>query len=119
MDLRNKQKTVLVIGLFVIALIGLFPPWISNVDILDQTTNEVRPGYLEPAGRGFLFSPPKPVMSEKNLIISRSIDYERLIVEWLVLGFFTFSVLGLLALMDDRKAQSPGQDEDYKKARAA
>lgn len=119
MDLGNKQKTVLVVALFLIALIGLFPPWISNLDVLDSSTNEVRPGYVEPGGRAFLFAPPKPVMSEKQLIISRSIDYSRLIVEWLVIGFFTASVLGLLTLMDERRAHSTGADQDHEKVRAA
>lgn len=118
MDLRTRQKTVLVVGLFLIALIGLFPPWVSSVDVLDSTTNEVKPGYLEPGGRAFLFAPPKPTMSEKNLIISRSLDYERLIIEWLVIAFFAVSVAGLIGLMEEGKAVRRN-DREYPSSRAA
>lgn len=100
MNLKHNQKIVMVIGLFLVSVIGLFPPFVSNVDVLDNATNDVRPGYTEPGGRHFVFAPAKPMISQKNLIITSEIDYSRLIIEWLVVAFMTASVVGLMAILD-------------------
>lgn len=98
---KSKQHMILVIGLAVMALLGLFPPSISSVDILDN--NVVRAGYSEPAGRAFLFAPGKPAMTERTLVVTRSIDYSRLAVEWMVMAMFTVVALGVLSIAEERR----------------
>jgi hypothetical protein len=117
MNLKQSQKIALVAGLFLVSLIGLFPPLISKVDVLDNATNEVRPGYTEPAGRQFVFAPVKAMISQKNLIITSGIDYARLSVEWLVIAFLTASVLGLIGIVDT--VAMALQTDDRTEARAA
>ncbi len=113
---KGKQQIILIIGLGVMALLGLFPPAVSNVDLL--AGNEIRAGYSEPAGRAFLWAPSKPVMNEKTLVITRSIDYSRLAVEWIVLGLLMGMGLMVAALVDEqwRTPQPAGQ---YEEAQAA
>ncbi len=117
MNLKHNQKIVLVIGLFLISVIGLFPPFVSNVDVLDNATNDVRPAYTEPGGRHFVFAPAKPMISQKNLIITSEIDYSRLIIEWLAISFLTASVVGLMTVLNPPKMSF--QEGDGAQSRAA
>ncbi len=105
--MNREQKIVLVVGLFLMALVGLFPPWTSNVDVLDD--NDVKPAYYEPGGRRFLFLPPKPMMAEKRLIITQDIDYSRLVVEWTVMGLLTVSALGVFQILKEQAPQGVSQ----------
>lgn len=113
---RSKQQIIVAIGLAVIALLGLFPPAISSIDVL--AGNEVRPGYSEPAGRAFLWAPSKPVMTEKTLVVTRSIDYNRSVIEWIVVATFTAVALGILSIYEDRKRLAP-PSTGYTEPRAA
>lgn len=115
MSLNFIQKTMIVTGLFLMALVGLFPPWVSNVDVLEE--NEVKPAYLEPGGRHFLFWPPKPTIAERRLVISREIDYSRLILEWIVIAISTGCALGVAAILQEPPArQSVSQPQTQARA---
>lgn len=112
---RSKQTIILVIGLAVLGLIGLFPPRVASVDILKG--NEVSPGYTEPAGRAFLFAPGEPLITEKTLVIQRSIDYSRLVVEWIVVGLFTAMAFGIVSLAEERNRElQPAPYDEQPKA---
>jgi hypothetical protein len=82
--MNKKQKYILLLGLFLIALMGLFPPWNFNF----EGSVVVRPGPY-----AFIFSPPTyKIFSVEG---APRIDTFRLLVQWAVVvtlcsGLFFF-----------------------------
>lgn len=75
MDLNEKQKKLIVIGVAVIILMGLFPPWTYTFKYKTAYSNE-------PAGYGFILSPPKK--KSKALAHGIELDITRLSVQWII-----------------------------------
>jgi len=74
--LNEKQKKIIIIGIIVIGLMSLFPPWTH--------TKKFRGGISiqGPVGYSFIFIPPKKI----NQVISYGfkLDVIRLFVQWLI-----------------------------------
>lgn len=80
MILNEKQRKVVILGIVLFILMGLFPPWIYTLNA--QSINREKP-----AGYALIISPPEP---EKNAVaFGVKIDISRLIVQWLVLATAT------------------------------
>lgn len=89
--MNHAQKTILLVGALVIALMGVYPPWMR-----------VEPGEPTKAmGYGLLWKPPQETVSERaNLFgfelqldmgptTANSIDWSRLLTQWVVIGAVT------------------------------
>jgi len=80
MILNEKQRKVVIIGIVLFIIMGLFPPWI-------YTLNAESVNREKPAGYALIISPPEP---EKNAVVfGVKIDISRLIIQWLVLAAAT------------------------------
>jgi hypothetical protein len=91
MEFNRNQKVILGIALGTIILTIIFPPWI-----------EIFSGRLgihseRPIGYAMIFLPPNPHPGE--LQYSLSIDFSRLILQWLIV---ILTAGGLLFWMKDR-----------------
>jgi hypothetical protein len=117
MDIR--QRTILIVGLSLLILTGLFPPSSVRVQILRETSERLA-SYDEPGGPRFLFAFPKPELSEKGpwyegqqldaseankkdngriyFLRSSNLDYRRLLLEWMIIGGLTS--IGYLTMVD-------------------
>jgi hypothetical protein len=103
-----RQRTIVILGLSLLTLTGLFPPSLVHVQILRESSEPVA-SYYEPGGYRFLFAFPKAELSEKGpwwyegqqldaseankkgnggtyFLRSSNIDYRRLLLEWLIIG---------------------------------
>ncbi len=107
-SLNSKQVKILIGGLIVFVLIGLFPPWIQCVDSGHEGA------YLKterPAGYGPIFLPPLPEQSKKVLIfdsfddclIGERLDIHRLYIQWLILIALTSCILLLFYKNHERE----------------
>lgn len=76
MYLNDKQQKIVIVGIVLFALMGLFPPWTYTVDA--QAIHRERP-----AGYTLIISPPEP--EEKAIAFGVKIDISRLVIQWLVL----------------------------------
>jgi len=88
--MNKKQKYILLVGLFIIALMGLLPPWYFRFKgsvVVD------RPGPY-----AFIFSPPtyKPYGVEG----APRIDTSRIVGQW---GIVVFVCYGLFFLLKDKE----------------
>lgn len=80
MILNDKQRKIVIVGVVLFILMGLFPPWTYTLDA--QSIHREKP-----AGYALIISPPGP---EKNApAFGVKIDISRLIVQWLVLAATT------------------------------
>ena len=110
------QKKVLMAGLAVMLLMGLFPPWLkssftSSFDARSMSLAHEEPG--QPSGRHFILFPPKPAKAHD---VSRwgtvgpqhlgtvRIDFGRLLVELMLAALATAVAVGFAGL---RKRQKP------------
>ena len=80
--MNRKQKTFLWIGIAVIVLMGIFPPWISKVEILNST-NQRNAGY------GCILNP--PTTNSPTWYVR--IDTSRLSVQWVVIAVITSGLI--------------------------
>lgn len=80
MNINEKQKKLIIIGVVVIILMGIFPPWTYTFKY--KTANS-----SEPAGYGFILSP--PAKKSKALPHGIELDVTRLCVQWLIVSFAT------------------------------
>jgi len=104
-SLNSKQVKILIGGLIVFVLIGLFPPWIQCVDFGHEGA------YLKterPAGYAPIFLPPLPEQSKKVLIfdeclIGVRLDIHRLFIQWLILIALTSCILLLFHKNHERE----------------
>ena len=75
MTLNSTQRAVLLAGIAVIVLMGVFPPW--------TYTFKSRATYSEePAGYSFIASPPS--RRGNNLMHGVKIDMPRLVIQWVL-----------------------------------
>jgi hypothetical protein len=95
---ENKQTIVLWIGLAVILLMGIFPPWVR--------TFSVKASYSEKnAGYKFILTPPQPVPEESGFghdFFGIKLDVCRLCVQWVVVSVVTGGLI--LTFRDKKKA---------------
>jgi hypothetical protein len=80
--MNKKQKYILLLGLFIIALMGLFPPWNFSF----EGSVVIRPGPY-----AFIFSPPiyKPITTlPYGVEGAPRINTFRLLVQWAVVVTF-------------------------------
>jgi hypothetical protein len=115
-----RQRTIVILGLSLLTLTGLFPPSLVHVQILRESSEPVA-SYYEPGGYRFLFAFPKSELSEKGpwwyegqqldaseankkgnggtyFLRSWNIDYRRLLLEWLIFG--GLATTGYLTMVD-------------------
>jgi hypothetical protein len=84
--MNRKQRVAIVLGLVLLALLGLFPPW------TDSLTAPM--GYHQelPSGYHFLFSTPRPFDDRHSI----TLDLKRLTVSWTVVLLLTGVIVVLL-----------------------
>jgi len=75
MNINKKQKKFVVIGVAVIILMGLFPPW-------TYTYNYKTAYSKQPAGYGFILEPPKK--KKQAMTYGIELDVTRLSVQWII-----------------------------------
>jgi polyferredoxin len=75
--MNKKQKKVIWIGLIIFILMGLFPPWIDDVECFNPSSEPSHSGGTVFVTRsyGFLFIPPRGMAF---------VDLTRLLVQWLL-----------------------------------
>ena len=93
----STQTNVLLCGLLVFALCGLFPPWLYTL----RSTGTGGRDCEKAAGHCFLFVPPAPEVDDYACGIR--LDIQTLLVEWLCLGAITGAGWLLAAKADNRK----------------
>jgi hypothetical protein len=81
--MNKNQKKVIMAGLVVIVLMGLFPPWVHTVNV----STKLRTIKIERAGNyGLLFSPPTP--ADKETFVSGywgvHLNVSRLLIQWIL-----------------------------------
>lgn len=87
--MNKKQKNILLVGLFIFALMGLFPPWNFR---FEGSVVVNRPGPY-----AFIFSP--PTYQPYGVEGAPHIDTSRLMVQWaIVVGV----CCGLFILLKDK-----------------
>ena len=84
--MTRQEKAAVVLGLVLLALFGLFPPWTESVTAPTGYHQELPRGY------GFLFSPPHP----NDDAYSITLDRKRLAASWAVVVLLTGVVVVLL-----------------------
>ena len=105
MRLTKRQWIVVWIGLGLIALMGLFPPWYQWTIIRFPTY----PKVTRDVGYHLLFLPPA-VEGERTRESSPKIDVTRLVFQWGLVSFVTAA--GVLAFHQlDKRGKSSRQAE--------
>ncbi len=84
----------MVLGLVLLALLGLFPPWTQSITAPTGYHQE------KPLGYGFILSPPQP----ESGVYSVTLDFRRLAVSWAVV---TFVIGGLVVLLRGARKDQP------------
>jgi len=97
--MNKKQLIVLWSGLFLVVLMGLFPPWIYALPNLSGGMT----GVEADAGYSPLWSPPELFSSStkgtdyeffvSSLSVIGHIDINRLFVEWVIVGVITAGII--------------------------
>jgi hypothetical protein len=81
--MKDFKGKIILIMLIIMIFMGVFPPW-KQAFKFEEYQNE------NPAGYGFIFSPPRP----HSIAYSVSLDVSRLLVQWVVVilaaGLFIF-----------------------------
>jgi hypothetical protein len=132
-----RQRTFPIVGLVLLILSGIFPPSLVRVQILRESS-EPMASYYESGGLRFLFAFPRPELTEKGpwsegqqldaseankkgnggfyFLRSSSIDYRRLLLEWLIIG--GLATTGYL-LMDAHVLSSAASRRDIEATRTS
>jgi hypothetical protein len=97
--MNKNQKKVIMAGLVVIVLMGLFPPWVHTVHV-----KEIK---IDRAGSyGFLFSPPVP--AHKTLPLENfwgvRLDVSRLLIQWILVVMIVCGLVVFLKKDNVREA---------------
>lgn len=94
--MNKRQKIVIIIGMTLIFLMGIMPPWIytHNLSVSGLSVHDEKP-----AGYGFIFRPPSP--ENTGMGFGLRIDSVRLIFQ---LGMVIALVFGFLALLKNQEA---------------
>jgi hypothetical protein len=98
--MNGKQLVVLRVGVFVILLLALFPPWRVGSYTNAGTDRVVACDFR--AGYAFLFNPPESVEHQARVGDAR-IDLPLLLAEWAAAAGVTWLVASFL-----RNARGPG-----------
>ncbi len=93
-----KQKIILLLGIIVIVLMGIYPPWC----FYNNATGRKIPGF----GYAFFATPPTPSLWDKSKGRS-DIDYTRLTFQWAMVAIATS---GFLLMLKDKKKLQCGDD---------
>jgi hypothetical protein len=92
--MNKKQKIVCLIGVGVIILMTLIPPWYYHV--ASRRVGDRQIVFEHQGNYGFLFSPPDPPdFGYRNYCIAR-IDLSRLLVQWVVVAIATGGIVWFL-----------------------
>ena len=83
--MKKNQKTALWIGIIVIALIGLFPPWVQMHEVEGPYKGKYDKGYSP------IFAPPKS---------PAEIDISRLLIQWFIVAVIA---AGAIVTLKDKK----------------
>ncbi|MCP4331655.1 MAG: hypothetical protein GY785_03275 [Gammaproteobacteria bacterium] len=76
MIINGKQKTLIVVGVLVFILAGLFPPWLYTLHVNNIDREK-------PAGYAPIFDPPYP--ENDDIRYGVELDVSRLTVQWVVI----------------------------------
>lgn len=87
--MNNKQRIVIAIGVVIILIMGLFPPWVAT---LDRNHREY------PGDYGLIFSPPDVTDVESGYGVH--LDISRLIVQWVTV---ILVVAGIVLILRDKR----------------
>lgn len=99
MQLNLAQRSIVLVSIVIIALMGIAPPWVYTYS-RENTYSE------EPAGYGLIVSPP-PRKAEYATHGIR-IDTSRLLIQWVVvLAIGAVGILVTTTLNGKRAAQKP------------
>jgi hypothetical protein len=63
--MNSRQRRILIVGLSLLILTGLFPPSLVQIQILRETSEPIA-SYYESGGRRFLFAFQKAELGEKG-----------------------------------------------------
>lgn len=88
MRLSAMQIRIGMVGIAVFVLMGLFPPWVNDVDVATDHQSLSREW---PAGYSLIFVPPKPPAGS---LAGIRIDLIRLLIQWGVV--ISLTCLGML-----------------------
>ncbi len=105
-----RQKSVLLAGIFLVALAAVYPPWVFVDKFIVRGGTEDSERF---AGYQFFFTPPaaeSPTLEYKNLVIATStrIETHRLTVEWAAIVLVVTGMLFLLRSQGD-SPRNPGK----------
>ncbi len=75
MSINEKQKKIIIAGVVVIILMGVFPPWTYTFKYKTAYSNE-------PAGYGFIIVPPEK--KNKGMTYGIELDITRLSIQWVI-----------------------------------
>jgi len=98
--MNKNQLIVLWVGIIVVVLMGLYPPWQYNGHIVERNVNVV-----VPAGYSFIGD---PIYSAGIMEFGASIDVTRLLIQWFMVAFITG---GLIYTLKEEKAKNPKDEE--------
>ena len=88
MSINPIQKKIIMVGIGIIILMGLFPPWTN--------TFHYKTAYSKkPAGYAFILTPPKK--RAQSIAYGIELDVTRLIVQWMIIFMATGLVVMLTA----------------------
>jgi len=94
MTINKKQKKIIIAGIVVFILAGLFPPWIYTLHVQAFDTEK-------PAEYALIFYPPDT--EEYDPEYGVELDFSRLAVQWLVV--IAATGLGVLLASKERITQ--------------
>jgi hypothetical protein len=80
--MNAKQKKILVVGIAVAVLMGVFPPWTDS--FLFDSGAEGKFQSQSPAGYSFIADPPHAANPQMQMLHTFTIDVSRLFVQWVV-----------------------------------
>lgn len=99
--MNKKQVIISIIGVTVVFLMGLIPPW-KTVDTSSMTTREM------PAGYYFIFAPPEP---DEEELLGVELDMSRLAVQWITTLFVIAAALYLTQEKEEELDSIENSDE--------
>jgi len=99
-----KQKIVVWVGVAIVLLMGIVPPWKHQIRISEKVT-------FEPAGYGFIFSPPKP-KAHQGAPNRPYIQFSRLLLQWALVAVIAGVIVNALKRKEDEEEPSILQEID-------
>lgn len=94
MSINRKQRKIIVVGILVFLMMGIYPPWRHRVDAENQYK---RVKTIRPAGYHLIITPPTPLT--KNIAYGVEIDTTRLFLQWFMVLVIT--LLGVYLTQKD------------------